>query len=143
MATLAKSSLLLAIAEVISQRKWIHFKRGSQQLMDFELFDAASRGPLGSFIFLISKHRHALLASVATTVTLAALLVDPFVQLAVSFPSKNFPMGSPGASFPVTQIYDPQGPSTGKYEGGASKEIHKIYWHHSLINTQLRNLTLL
>jgi hypothetical protein len=49
--TLTRVSMSLPLAEAISQLKWIWFNRG-RELHDFQSFDSASRGPLGSFQLL-------------------------------------------------------------------------------------------
>jgi hypothetical protein len=49
--TLIRVSMSLPLAEAISQLKWIWFERG-RELHDFQSFDSASRGPLGSFQLL-------------------------------------------------------------------------------------------
>ncbi|KAL8788418.1 MAG: hypothetical protein Q9195_007297 [Heterodermia aff. obscurata] len=44
----------MAIAAVISQLKWLHFRdsRNPQQLYDLHRYDQASRGPWGSLLLL-------------------------------------------------------------------------------------------
>ena len=86
--TLTKSTMLLATSEVISQSKWLHFQQAPQKLSDLEIFDAASRGPYGAAMLMLRKHRHTVLASVAAFIITASILVDPFVQLVFSFPSR-------------------------------------------------------
>lgn len=48
LSTTSKASLLFAIAELISQWKWIVFAKGRRPLVDLETIDGASRGPYGS-----------------------------------------------------------------------------------------------
>ena len=54
LATLSKSSLLLPVAEGISQLKWSYFQLKAQRIVDMQVFDDASRGPLGSLRLLWS-----------------------------------------------------------------------------------------
>lgn len=50
LATASKSSLIYVIGECIGQLKWIWFyQKEKKRLYDMDLFDNASRGPLGSF----------------------------------------------------------------------------------------------
>ena len=105
-ATLAKSSFLLVTTETIGQLKWLHYHRTSHQLSDIKTFDEASRGPLGSAQLLI-KHKSRLLASTAAIIVLAALFVDPFVQLVLSFPSRRTLASTQDSSFQIATIYDP------------------------------------
>lgn len=48
LATFNKASLLLAVAEVLVQLKWLYFQAREQRVSDLQVFDDASRGPLGS-----------------------------------------------------------------------------------------------
>jgi hypothetical protein len=48
----AKASLLLPTAEALGQLKWNWFSKKPRQMMDFEIIDGASRGPLGSMVLL-------------------------------------------------------------------------------------------
>jgi hypothetical protein len=48
----AKASLLLPTAEALGQLKWNWFSKKPKQMMDFEIIDSASRGPLGSMVLL-------------------------------------------------------------------------------------------
>lgn len=50
---LARASLLLPTAEALGQLKWNWFRRESKTMLDFEIFDSASRGPWGAFVLLI------------------------------------------------------------------------------------------
>lgn len=49
--TIVKSSLLIPVAAGISQLKWLWFSDG-HKLSDFQLFEAAKGGPLGSILIL-------------------------------------------------------------------------------------------
>ena len=50
-ATLAKASAIVPVAESIGQLKWLWFKQ-QRKLFDFQAFDDASRGPWGSLQLL-------------------------------------------------------------------------------------------
>lgn len=50
LATACNASLLFSMADLISQWKWVLFTDQSRPLIDFELIEAASRGPLGSVL---------------------------------------------------------------------------------------------
>jgi hypothetical protein len=51
-AAVSKAALILPTSEAISQLKWIWFQ-DEAALWDFQLYDAASRGPWGAFMLLI------------------------------------------------------------------------------------------
>lgn len=51
-ATITKVALMGPVTEYISQLKWLHYVRRPQRLRDLEDFDNASRGEIGSLVFL-------------------------------------------------------------------------------------------
>lgn len=57
-ATFTKASLLLTVAEVIVQLKWLYFQARMQRISDLQVFDDASRGPLGSIRLLWRINLH-------------------------------------------------------------------------------------
>lgn len=103
LATISKTSLLLPVAECISQLKWLHFDR-ARKLNDMGLYDSASRGPMGSIFFLWGVRMN--LGALGAIVTVISLALDLFAQQLVSFPSCQAPMGENSASFRITQAYD-------------------------------------
>lgn len=84
--TLGKSACLVAVAEILSQLKWIHYQKKPQKLSDLQLFDDASRGPWGALQLASRKNMKALLATCASIITITCLLIDPFIQSVFSFP---------------------------------------------------------
>lgn len=78
--------MLLPVCGCLSQLKWLWYHRGTQKLDDFEVFDAASRGPFGAALLL---YRLKLwdLASLGSLVTLLALASDAFIQQSLRFPT--------------------------------------------------------
>ncbi len=56
--TFAKACLMIPLAECIGQWKWSWFRTARRPLQDFRIYDAASRGLLGSLVLLLrSGHR--------------------------------------------------------------------------------------
>ena len=55
LATVSKSSLLLAVASAIGQFKWLWMSSKQRRLQDLQVFDEASRGPLGASKLLVSR----------------------------------------------------------------------------------------
>ncbi|KAI0534234.1 hypothetical protein GGR58DRAFT_520547 [Xylaria digitata] len=107
--TIAKSSMLLAVAEVIGQLKWNHFHSGTRPIIDLQTFDSAGRGPLGAANLLWKKHVKTLFASLAAVVVVLSLLVDPFMQLVFAFPTYLSRDTSQAALFNSARTYDPNG----------------------------------
>jgi hypothetical protein len=51
---MSAAAMMLPTAEALGQLKWSWFQPGgSKKLLDFEIFDEASRGPWGSFLLLM------------------------------------------------------------------------------------------
>ncbi|KAH6986856.1 hypothetical protein EDB80DRAFT_731062 [Ilyonectria destructans] len=105
--TIGRSACLLVIAEIISQLKWIHFDNKPRKLTDLETFDAASRGPWGAFLLMVSKHRTTLLATCASFIMLLSLLMDPFLQLVFEFPIKLTEVDGMPSKILTSHVYDP------------------------------------
>lgn len=104
--TLAKSSCLLVLAEVIGQLRWVYFAGAPRVLNDLHLFDKASRGPWGALRLMFRMKSAALLASFASLLTIAALVIDPFAQLVFSFPTRPTETSAQTASFQIANVYD-------------------------------------
>lgn len=108
-AAVSKSAMLLSVTECISQAKWLHFSQDRRRLYNLQLFDNASRGPLGSLIFLWRSmfNFKDVIASVATIVMIAALAVDPFMQQIIDYHLRPVPTPETnGATTYSTQMYD-------------------------------------
>ncbi|KAF2647844.1 hypothetical protein K491DRAFT_784470 [Lophiostoma macrostomum CBS 122681] len=95
-----KSSLLLPVAEGISQLKWAWFSRG-RPLSDFEGFDSASRGPMGSLL-LVFRLRGRNVAAIGACITVLALAVDPFAQQIIRPISCHRDISGGAAAIPQT-----------------------------------------
>ena len=98
----AKASMILPVAEGISQLKWHWFWNHRRAIMDFQRFDGASRGPWGCLMMLCNP-KGLNLALVGALVTVAALLLEPFIQLIPSYPSLMAPYGT--SSLPRSFYY--------------------------------------
>ncbi|KAL2836887.1 hypothetical protein BJY01DRAFT_251766 [Aspergillus pseudoustus] len=90
LATASKSSLLYVIGECIGQLKWIWFyeEEERKKLDGMQLFDGASRGPLGS-LFLVFDHKGRSLVSLGALLTVLALAFDPFMQQILTYPTRE------------------------------------------------------
>jgi Protein of unknown function (DUF3176) len=51
LATISRTAIMLCISTVLSQGKWLWFKK-ERSLMDLQNIENASRGPLGSILML-------------------------------------------------------------------------------------------
>jgi hypothetical protein len=122
LATISKASLMLAVAACISQLKWLYFESAPHRLHNIQIFDDASRGPLGALELLtqlspreVFLHRSggAGWTFWASILTILALALDPFAQQILSFPLRTVPdLTDPfAASIFTSQVYDTRNPS--------------------------------
>ncbi|KAF2135590.1 uncharacterized protein K452DRAFT_347514, partial [Aplosporella prunicola CBS 121167] len=105
-ATIAKATLLLPVAECISQIKWLYYGKEYRSLVDVQCFDQASRGPWGSLMFLWRFRARSLVASFGCLITIVSLAVDPFTQQIISYPERSVSLGNTSASVNAARVYD-------------------------------------
>ncbi len=90
-ATMTKASLLLVATSALSQFKWLWVqdkrRSGTRRLQDLQMFDEASRGPLGALKMLCSTPQS--IASIGAMIVLVSLAFDPFIQGLISYPSRS------------------------------------------------------
>ncbi|KAK4164094.1 hypothetical protein QBC43DRAFT_318700 [Cladorrhinum sp. PSN259] len=125
--TVSKSSILCAIGAAISQQKWSYFQSSKPKtLTDFDLFDQASRGPLGSILLVFRKPF--VLASWGALATLLLLGVDPSVQQIIQLVPREVFTNDGKASFGLAHDYDGHGRrgSSLNLPGGLSNDQDKL-----------------
>jgi hypothetical protein len=85
---IASACLILPISEAIGQLKWTWFNgKESKDIIDFEIFDKASRGAWGSFLLLFRTKGRSL-AALGAILTLLLLAIDTFFQQLVDLPER-------------------------------------------------------
>ncbi|KAF7194174.1 hypothetical protein HII31_04411 [Pseudocercospora fuligena] len=129
LSTLSKSAMLMAIGQGIGQLKWVYFARRPHRLLDFEIFDAASRGPLGAVRILYSVNRRALVVSCGALITIIALAMDPFMQQVISYESKTDVQAGSKSSIPTSRAYDSNSP------GGPAWTVDPKAWWFDPVST--------
>ncbi|KAF2104206.1 hypothetical protein NA57DRAFT_70423 [Rhizodiscina lignyota] len=87
LATLSKSCLISVVASAISQLKWCWIQSRRRTLRDLQLFDDASRGPLGSLAMLFEVRTWSF-TTIGALIILVATLFDPFVQQILTSPGR-------------------------------------------------------
>ncbi|KAI0864701.1 hypothetical protein F4860DRAFT_463187 [Xylaria cubensis] len=104
--TIAKTSMMVPVASCLSQLKWRHFMHRSRPLNHFQVIDDASRGPWGSFVFLIrgSKIRTFLPLSLAF-VTVVGLGFEPSAQQILDFPERASILANVSAEVGIATNY--------------------------------------
>ncbi|KAF2829257.1 hypothetical protein CC86DRAFT_437031 [Ophiobolus disseminans] len=103
LATVSKSSILLPVAECISQLIWLRFQT-PHTLQLIQEFDEASRGALGSFQILFSTEAAA--AWFGAIITLTALAFEPFAQQVLSLESREVLLDNKNTSVPVSTVFN-------------------------------------
>ena len=89
LSTASKATLIYTISSCLSQTKWIWFKNNkARRLLDAQLLEDASRGPLGA-LRILTGSKAVSLASLGTILTLLMLAVDPFVQQIIIYPTRE------------------------------------------------------
>ena len=106
LSTLSKASMMMVVGQGLGQLKWTYFQRQPRRLMDFDIFDSASKGPLGSAELLYHINWKTLVGSAGALITLLALAMDPFVQQVVSFDSRLVDAGGMTSRIGAARIYD-------------------------------------
>ncbi|KAI8938751.1 hypothetical protein NX059_004618 [Plenodomus lindquistii] len=128
--TLARSALLLALADGISQLKWNHFERRDTTLNHLQTYDDASRGPWGSLMYLIKIRRHATgLGALGAALTILALAFEPFTQQIIDFPSIQTANDNGTAYVTVAKSFALKG-----WSFGSGKEGPKLALMREIIN---------
>ncbi|KAF1817671.1 hypothetical protein P152DRAFT_427675 [Eremomyces bilateralis CBS 781.70] len=85
LARISSASLLFPTSEALGQLKWNWFRSDLKRMIDFEMFDWASRGMLGSLALLI-RVRFRSLASLGAGLMLLSLAIEPSFQQIVVYP---------------------------------------------------------
>ncbi|EUC38784.1 hypothetical protein COCCADRAFT_32149 [Bipolaris zeicola 26-R-13] len=101
LATILRSCMVVVTEEVISQLKWLLFRR-PRPLWHLEHFDSAARGPWGSLL-LFFRTRSLNAAFVGCIVIVLSIGIGPFSQQAVKSVSCERPLAGAEASIRVSQ----------------------------------------
>jgi hypothetical protein len=102
--TIGKTAMLLAVAESISQLKWLYFDR-PRPLVRFQEFDEATRGPWGAFVLICGTRGKAILACIGAFITIVALGIEPSAQQILAFPTRIEPVNNLTATLGKADVY--------------------------------------
>lgn len=102
LSTISKALLLQPVGASIGQLKWLNLRQACR-MYDFELFDRASRGPLGS-AFLLARFRLDMV-SLGCFVTIMSAALGPFTQQVISYANQQVDVRNSSATFGVTYNY--------------------------------------
>lgn len=108
LSTASKAFLILPVSECISQLKWWHLLRSKRpnRLEDLQLFDNASRGPLGSLKFFWRLPSKSMLPYIGCLVTVVAIATSPMIQQILQFETRQTQIPGAFASVRTSQVYD-------------------------------------
>ncbi|KAI0187781.1 hypothetical protein F4808DRAFT_19588 [Astrocystis sublimbata] len=108
--TVAKTSIMVPVASCLSQLKWGHFMSQSRPLNQFQVMDDASRGPWGSFVFLISGLKiRAFIPIALSFITVVALGIEPSAQQILDFPDRKSMQTNTSAEIGIATEYLSEG----------------------------------
>jgi hypothetical protein len=119
--TLSKSAILLVITACISQLKWIYFGRRGHRLMDLQIFDNASRGPLGAISLIVRIRWGATIASIGALLTILSLGQDALYQQIYSTYTNDTAQQGHVASLAVTRCQ-----SSGALDSGFTGKLRYL-----------------
>ncbi|KAI0387902.1 hypothetical protein F5Y04DRAFT_274755 [Hypomontagnella monticulosa] len=88
--TISRTSLGFAISSCLGQAKWNWFKRRPDNIIIFDRFDDASRGPWGS-LWLIIGLKTCNWVCIGAVVTVILLGFEPFLQAVISYSGQMGP----------------------------------------------------
>ncbi|KAF5002015.1 hypothetical protein FDECE_10757 [Fusarium decemcellulare] len=95
LAGVSNACLAFIISMCLSQCKWNWVGRFVEPLIDFDRFDAASRGPWGSLRLLRSMTRRPHWISLGALTALLLLSYEPFLQAVITFEDRPVDLYSP------------------------------------------------
>lgn len=86
-----KAAILFATAETLSQLKWLWYRR-QRPLHHVDVYDQASRGPMGSLKFLWAIGHRDTLATTGALIIILMVIIDPFTQQILSYYGCSWPV---------------------------------------------------
>lgn len=120
LAKIASAALILPISEAIGQLKWTWFHGSrSKDMIDFEIFDKASRGAWGSFLLLFRTKGRSL-AAFGALLTLLLLATDTFFQQVTDLPERWIQQGHGD----IPRVFRYEGDNGMTYQDGYPLELH-------------------
>ena len=115
LATASKSALIYSVANCISQCKWLWYRKEKiQRLGDLQIFDDASRGPLGALQLCISRTRSSF-GLIGAFIVLLVTAFDPFIQQLLIYPADTVYTPSNLTWTGQARMFPGDGPATSAY----------------------------
>ncbi|KAJ6001569.1 hypothetical protein N7499_002528 [Penicillium canescens] len=132
--------MLAVVGACVSQSKLLYFNESDRPLADVNIYDSASRGPLGSFVFL-AERRLGLrnLAAIGAVVTILSIGVGPLVQQMASVDNVRVKSDIP-ASVPRTKAFTDEDNSQDLPTSGLLSSIYTSLYGASNFSTNLNSV---
>ncbi|KAF2108493.1 hypothetical protein BDV96DRAFT_616292 [Lophiotrema nucula] len=106
----AAAALIFPASEAIGQLKWSWFQGDTRKMLDFEIFDNATRGPWGSLLLLI-RTKGRTLAALGAAITILAMALDQSFQQVVQYP-QHWQLRTEQSLVPKLTRYEPDNAQT-------------------------------
>lgn len=105
--TVAKASMLLAVAVGISQLKLGHFQK-VRPLYELNVFDEAARAPWGALEFLVwlGARKGTVTTTLGAFVVFSSLTMEPLAQQLITFCTRNVLQEGETPSLSIAISYD-------------------------------------
>lgn len=139
--TIAKTAMFVAVAESISQLKWLHFYQRARPLHRFQDFEDASRGPWGALTLLYTTNLKAILASIGAVITILGLGIEPMAQQVLAFPDRNVTLTNSTASLGIAEVYNSKAFGEGQLSNIISTSPYLLRLQGALLNGITGNVT--
>ncbi|ETS78079.1 hypothetical protein PFICI_10141 [Pestalotiopsis fici W106-1] len=125
--TASKAAAMFSVGACLAQSKWFHLAKSPKKLRDLDLFEEASRGPMGALgLLYLTGFKIGFAVAIGALATLLALGVDTFGQLVVDVSgTRPVEVNDGKASFGYTHMYD-SGVLTQATNGGLTVETSTI-----------------
>ncbi|KAI1386604.1 uncharacterized protein F4822DRAFT_321465 [Hypoxylon trugodes] len=135
---ISRTSLGFAVSSCLGQIKWNWFKKRPDNIIAFDRFDDASRGPWGS-LWLILWLRTCHWVTIGAIVTIILLGFEPFLQAVIHFTGQL----DPSADSPRIQIGRSEKLDVGSYSSDGSTPVMGVRLTPSDMTIELEPYTFL
>ncbi|KAL2161406.1 hypothetical protein VTH06DRAFT_7967 [Thermothelomyces fergusii] len=105
LAAICQVALAVPLTEGLGQLKWNSFARGERPLEDFVTFENARRWPVFGSALLLWRRKGRILGMSAATALLTGFLLSPFIQGAITYPTRTLEAGNGAATIARSESY--------------------------------------
>ena len=125
LATTSKAALMFSVSNALGQSKWVWLNgQSTRPLIDAEVFDDASRGPLGA-VNMLYTHYYRSFASFGCILIILSLVYDPFMQQVVNYENRVVYAPSALATYPRVRYLAANGANF-----TATQAVNSAFWQN-------------